>query len=400
LQTALLCSLLTDAEQIPPADSSSFSILTELLLSASQAILSSLSSSEPDVGVRLSTKLLLPYVKPNGDVRITATLGETLVRHGPTTDAEARVLLDLCRDLVARKSRRVLDGCVSLILFRYHHYLAEQRHGGAVHWLLKGVELEVLMYATTDGRRDNKAWQTVLASGVCSTLLCSSCATTSQSLLAGLVANDETASVGQDFVRAREMVTSIQEDDPSGLTHTIRQVKLLILVFGMARAVVNNEGDSVIAKNIVACLEDNVDEEDDGVVVSLAHYNMYWDLLSLAYSILQREEECKQTGSMDEKYKASFYVHGIRTLLEILAQITLSNKGITETKESQVISMRLTFGKGLMRAIVAANAKRREIDLRSSQSNSRLGSAHSSKLSTYSRSDQERIVEMMLDPSM
>jgi hypothetical protein len=268
-----------------------------------------------------------------------------------------------------------------------------------VHWLLKGIELELLMYATTDGRRDDKAWQTVLASGICATLLCSSCATTSQSLLAGLVANDETTSVGQDFVRAREMVTSIQEDDPSGLAHKIPQFKLLILVFGMARAVVDNEGDYVIAKNIVACLEENVDEEDDGVVVSLAQCCMYWDLLSLAYSILRREEECQQGGSMDEKYMTSFDVHGIRTLLEILSHITVSNRDITESRELQVLSMRLTFGKGLMRAIVAENAKRRDIHLKC-QSNSRLGSAHSYKLSTYSRSDQERIVEMMLDPSM
>ena len=352
------------------------------------------------MGVRLSTKLLLPYAKPTSDARITATLGETLVRHGPTSDAEARVLLELCRDLVARKSRRVLDGCVSLILFRHQHYLTEQRFGGSVHWLLKGIELEVLLYATTDGRRDDKVWQTVLASGVCGTLLCSSCATTSQSLLAGLVANDMVVSVGQAFVRAREMVTSIQDDDPSGLAHTIPEVKLLNLVFEMARAFVDNEGDSVIAKNIVACLEEKVDEQDDGVVFPLAHSSMHWDLLCLAHSILKSEDDCEQSGLADEKYKASFDVQGIRTLLEILTQITLGNKGgILESKSSDVISMRLEFGKGLMRAIIAANAKRQETSFRS-QSHCQLGLAHSSKLSAYGRSDQERIVEMMLDPSM
>lgn len=352
------------------------------------------------MAVRLSTKLLLPYAKPTGDIRITATLGETLGRHGPTSDAEARVLLEHCRDLVARKSRRVLDGCVSLILFRHHHYFAEQRFGGSVHWLLKGIELEVLLYATTDGRRDDKAWQTVLASGVCGTLLCSSCAQTSQSLLAGLVANDKMISIGQAFVRAREIVTSIQDDDPSGLAHTIPEVKLLTLVFEMARAVVDNKGDLVIAKNIVACLEEKVDEQDDGVLFPLAHSSMHWDLLCLAHSILQSEEDCEQGGVDDEKYKTSFDVQGIRTLLEILTQITLGSKGdMMESRSSDVISMRMAFGKGLMRAIVAANAKRQEINVRS-HTHGQLGLAHSSKLSAYSRSDQERIVEMMLDPSM
>ena len=183
--------MLTEADQIPQAEPSSFSIQTELLLSASEAILSSLSSSEPDLGVRLSTKLLLPYVKPNGDVRITATLGETLTRYGPSADSEAKVLLGLCHDLVGRKSRRVLDGCISMIMYRYQHYLSDQRPGGAVYWLLEGIELEALMFATTDGRRHENAWQTALASGVCGTLLCSTCDTVSQSLLRGLASDEE-----------------------------------------------------------------------------------------------------------------------------------------------------------------------------------------------------------------
>lgn len=405
LQTSLLCNLLTEAEQIPRPDPSSFSFQTELLLSASEALLSSLSSSEPDLGARLSTQLLLPFATPSGDVRITATLGETLERHGPSTDAEARELLDICRDLVGRKSRRVLDGCVNMILFRYQHYLTEQRFGGAVHWLLKGIELEALLFATcSDGRRVEKAWEIVNASGVFGTLLCSACLTTSKSLLAGLVVDEkEQSPVGLDFVRAQEMAASIQEDDPSGLSHKIPEVKLLILVFGMARAIVEGEGDPAVAKNIVSCLEANVNEEDNGVVAPLAHYAMYWDLLLLAYTILNRDEvRADESGSAELKCAASFDVQGIRILMTKFVKLTAaSEKGSVESGGTVALdesSMRLALGKGLERAILAENSKRQAFGLQKPYGE--LGSAHSAKLSSYSHSDQEQIVQLMLGPSM
>lgn len=384
-----MCNLLTEVEHIPkPAVSSSFSIQTELLLSASEALLSSLSSSEPDLGVRLSTQLLLPFSKPNGDVRIIATLGKTLEHHGPSTDAEARVLLDLCRNLVARKSRRVLDGCVNLILFRYQYYLSQQNFGGAVHWLLKGIELECLLYATTDGRKVERAWEIVNASGVFGTLLCSTCLTTAQSLLAGLVEDgDENSSVGQYYARAQEAVDSIQEDDPSQLAHKISEVKLLTLVCGIAHTVTDTagDGDSAIAKNIVSCLEERGNVDDRGVVAPLAHYAMYLDLLSLGCRILNRDEA---------QSEASFDVQGIRLLMATFVKLSSGSKEPLPNE----MSTRLVLGKGLERAFVAENAKRQEY--RMPKHHGQLGSAHSSKLSSYSHSDQEKIVQMMLGPSM
>ena len=394
--TSLLCNLLTEAEQIPRPDPSSFSFQTELLLSASEALLSSLSSSEPDLGARLSTGLLLPFAKPSGDARITATLGETLERHGPSTDAEARVLLDLCRVLVARKSRRVLDGCVKLILFRYQHYLSDQRYGGAVHWLLKGIELEALFFATTGGRREEKAWEIVNASGVFGPLLCSSCLAVSKSLLVDLVEETQDTHAGLDFARAREMVASIQEDDPSGLAHNISEVKLLVLVFGMARAIVEEEGDPAIAKNIVACLEENANEDDVGVVAPLAHYSMYWELLSLAYTILKRDEGREESSAAEGQCTASFGVQGIRLLMSKFVELTKGSAQGPLTPD--ITSFRLALGKGLARAIVVENAKRQEFGL--PKNHGQLGSARSSKLSSYSQSEQEKIVQLMLGPSM
>jgi hypothetical protein len=333
-------------------------------------------------------------------------MGGTLERHGPSTDVEARVLLDLCRDLVARKCRRVLDGCVNLILFRYQHYLSEQSFGIAIHWLLKGIELEVLLYATTtNGVRDDKAWEIVNASGVFGTLLCSSCLTASKSLLADLVGDeDETTSAGLDYVRAQEMVASIEEDDPSALAHKIPEVKLLMHVFGMARAFVSKEGDEDIAKNIVACLEETVDADDNGVVAPLAHCVLYWDLLSLAYSILKRDEGITsvETDAAENKNVSSFDVQGIRVLMTKFTELILGHeKGSAECGGTVALdesSMRLALGTGLERAIVAENSKRQEFGL--PKPHVQLGLARSSKLSSYSHSEQEKIVQLMLGPSM
>ena len=65
--------------------------------------------------------------------------------HRRPPDAEANTLLALCRKLVERKNVRVLNGCVSIALSRYRHFLRDQRPGGAVHWLLTGMELESLV---------------------------------------------------------------------------------------------------------------------------------------------------------------------------------------------------------------------------------------------------------------
>ena len=308
--------------------------------------------------------------------------------HGPSTDAEARMLLDLCRGLVARKSRHVLDGCVNLILFRYQYYLSQQNFGGAVHWLLKGIELECLLFATTDGRKEKRAWEIVNASGVFGTLLCSTCLTTAKSLLAGLVEDGEdNSSVGQYYARAEQTVESIQEDDPSQLAHKISEVKLLALVRDIAHTITDTagNGDSAIAKNIVSCLEESGNVDYHEVVAPLAHYAMYRDLLSLGCTILNRDEA---------RSEASFDVQGIRLLMTTFAKLSSGSK----EPLSDEMSTRLVLGKGLERAFVAENAKRQEYGL--PKHHGQLGSAHSSKLSSYSHSDQEKIVQMMLGPSM
>lgn len=404
-KTSLLANLLTEAKLMPSEslskEASSYCIQTELLLSASQAILSSLTSSQVGIGVRLSTRLLLPHATPDGNVRVTATLGETLERYAPPSDAETRSLLSLCRPLVERKSVRVLDGCVSLILSRYRHCVAAKRPGGAVHWLLRGIDFEKLVYADDSNENGHYGtWQRVLASGICGSFLTTYCVKTSQSLLKGLVESESSGNLGWDFSAAKDMVESIREDDMSASARMIQQVKLLFHVFDIARAIVEGEGDEAIARNIVACLEETPNDDDDGVVAPLAHPSMYGHFLSLAFDILKRDEERYECGGSQDRFNSSFDVNGIHILMGRFTQIELQSDGDFETVEAvstvgEGSSSKKALCNGLMRAFVSENA---EIKSMAEAPPPSAGPILSTKLASYSRAEQERAVELMLDP--
>ena len=131
-KTSLLCNMCLDADLVQGGEP----LQTDLLEAAAFAINSSLANKCSDVGVRLVVRLLLPFAQPKADPRIVATLAHAVEHHTPKSDVEVRNLLSLCRELVERKSVRVLDGCVSLVLSRYRNYMEQRRPGGALHWLL------------------------------------------------------------------------------------------------------------------------------------------------------------------------------------------------------------------------------------------------------------------------
>jgi hypothetical protein len=350
-QTALLCKLLAAADPLS-FESAPPGMETDLLLSAADAIVSSHSRSRADVGTRLAVGLLLPHSRPQGDLRITAALSEIIAHHSPGTDAETKLLLDLVHPLVAKKSLRVVDGCVNLILSRYHHYDGTSA-GGAVYWLLRGVELEREVYH-------------YMEVGSCSRLLMTSCVTTSSALLSGLVGDNE--SLGTIFTKAKDMATSIREDDLD--LSGVREVAVLLHVADLATAIVEKRRDDVVASHISGCLADGVG--NDGAIHVLAHSSMHWNLLRLAYVILNK---CAES--------APFDVAGMEVLL-----LRYTELGNYEPK------MRLAFAKGLMRAHVTENAKRKTS--MSSSTASHLDGVLSSKLTLYSPADQERIVANML----
>lgn len=367
-----------------PKPSGDYSLQTELLLNASFAIRSSLAvEGHHDLGTRLAVRLLLPHVKPDGDVQIAATLAETLEHHTPQTDAEANTLLSLCRNLVERKHVRVLDGCVSIALSRHRHYLVDQRPGGAVHWLLTGMELESLVLC--DGAENSGPWQRDLSSGVCYRILVTSCMETAQSLLKGLLGDEE--GVALVYARAQEMVASHEE---SKLASFVPAVKVLEHVVEMAKAIVGRTDETVVASSIVSCLEEKVNNEDDGVVSSLARSSMHWDLLRLAHLMLDR--------TVERDFSASFDVRGMQVLLERFTIITASREveRLAPLSEEETNKMRTSLANGLMRAFVAENSKKKNAEF-GKANNFSVAGVCAADLGKYSRDKQEKAVKMMLD---
>jgi Nup85 Nucleoporin len=392
LQTSLLCQIFDDA-QILTSVSDKYSLSLELLIGASFAIRSSLAiEGHHDLGARLAVRLLLPFMTIDSDVRITANLVNTLEHHSPSSDAEANTLLSLCRKLVERKNVRVLDGCVSICLARYQYYINESRPGGAVHWLLTGMDLESQILC--DGPKRTGAWQRALSSGVCNRRLFAYFTETSELLLKALIGEGTGASLL--YARAKEMVAAQEE---SNFAAFLPAVKLLENVVAMAGAIAERKDDSIVAASIVSCLEERVNEEDDGAVSSLARPFMHWDILRFATIILDRDANRVATQEIDTQSISSFDVRGMGVLL---STFTVISKSIEVQQDSNCTILaadlqqaRLALAEGLKRAFVAENAMIKSSVNRTPRTS--VVGIHAANFARYSREDQERAVKLMVE---
>jgi len=377
--TALLCNLLTEANQIQPSISStteSFNIQTELLLLASHSIPSSFSTqNHSEVGVRLATRLLLPFAFPptpsfsskkddSSFLRITHQLATILDTHMPNNDADTKHLLKLVTPLIVKHGSKVmLDACENLIRCRFQYYMKDNRPGGAIYWLLRGMELNALLPRTqNDGekQKNNKEQQRYYSGVVSSnspskrhfTLFCTS---TASNLLKALVANTSVNDVVCYLNIAQEIIQSIQDDDEkidnemndtattgkehiriSTIVSHYREVQLLHCIVNIALGMMKQK-DKEVGVHVIRCLEERVlatEEErfhgttNNSAVLTLAHPIMYDDLLCLAYAILEGEEELESgaiaeedDGSSTNTTATAFNVHGIHILMARLSQL-------------------------------------------------------------------------------
>ena len=381
--------------------SNTYNLDTELLIAASSAIRSSLSTEGyHDLGTRLAVRLLLPNIEIDSDIRITATLVDALEHHSPKSDAEAKSLLSLCRKLIERKNVRVLDGCDSICFARYLHYIGERIPGGAVHWLLAGMDLESLVLC--EGPKRSGDWQRALASGVCYRRLVLDFTETSRSLLKTLLGEETGASLL--YLRAKEMVAATKEELlTNNLVSFVPAVKLLENIIIIAGGIVERKDSSIVANGIVSCLEERPNDEDDGVVSSLSR-SLSWDLLRLAIEILDKDSKSAelQEQSDNERSISSFDVRGMGVLLTVFTIETKAQQLKEQTEmvapgveEEELQRTRLILGEGLKRAFVAENyMKRATKSRRSKTSGSKIYSANFSK---HSREEQEHAVKMMLE---
>jgi hypothetical protein len=360
---------------------------TELLIDASTAIRSSLGTEGAnDLATRLAVRLLLPHVKIDSDLRITANLVNTLEHYSPKSDADAKGLLSLCRKLAERKNVRVLDGCDSICLARFMHYTRERRPGGAIDWLLQGIELESFVFC--DGPRRSGSWQRSLSSGVCYRRLVSEFTETSQSLLKTLhSAEHQGASLL--FARASQMVAAVEQ---SSLTPYVPAIQVLANVVLMADAISHRKDDSIVANAIVACLEEKANDEDDGCVSSLSSPSMYWDLLRLAAVMLDRD-----SAERTSQPTSSFDVKGMSVLLSTFTTVTRSfemeKRAESIVSESDLLEMRLALGEGLKRAFVVENHTK---STRNRKPKALVSGMYASNFARHSREEQEREVAQML----
>jgi len=405
--------------------SDTYNLDTELLIGAASSIRSSLATEGyHDLGTRLAARLLLPHIEVDSDLRITASLVDTLEHHSPKSDAEANNLLSLCRKLIERKNVRVLDGCVSICLARHLYYIRQGIPGGAVHWLLTGMELESLVLCG-EGPTRSGDWQRALAFGVCYRRLVAYFMETSRSLLKMLLGEEKGASLF--YERAKEMVAATKVEAPSSsssnnnnnLTAYVPCVKLLENVLIIAGAIVERRENSVVADSIVSCLEERPNDEDDGVVTSLAQ-SLNWDLLRLATAILdtddkseELEEENNSSSNSGERPISSFDVRGMGILLSVFTVETKArelnenqqekqDEAARDKENEEIQQTRLILGQGLKRAFVAENLMKKAAKNRRSKTASLGGGGggagiNGSNFSKHSREEQERAVRVMLE---
>eukprot|EP00536_Pseudo-nitzschia_multiseries_P000145 jgi/Psemu1/62505/estExt_Genemark1.C_30027 len=403
VMTSLLSQLLGDANVLQNP-SESFDFNTEMLIGASSAIRSSLSTEGYyDLGTRLAVRLLLPHIEIDSDLRITATLVDTLEHHSPKTDSEANMLLSLCRNLVERKNVRVLDGCASICLARHLFYIDKATPGGAVHWLLAGMEFESLVLC--DGPKRSGDWQRALASGVCYRKLVAYFTETSRSLLKMLLGEEKGASLF--YARAKEMIAATKEEsrnNANNLASFVPAVTVLENVLVIAGAIVERKDDSIVASSIVACLEERPNDEDDGVVSSLARC-LGWDLFRLAMLVLEKDAKKVETqvdmDANNDRSISSFDVRGMGVLLSVFTietkarEVRSQNETLSEQEAEDLQRTRVVLAQGLKRAFVAENAmKRASAGRRSRASAERIYPANFSK---HSREKQELAVQRMLE---
>ena len=360
LQTALICNQLVDAKRLP----STFEhVQTNLLLEAADAILSS--HANADIGMRLTALLLIPHCSSKRDLRITATLAESLERHCPQTDSEAHLLLDLVKPLVVKKkSVRILDGCVSMIVGRYRQLMATKDPSLvmvdskiAMDWLVVGNELE----------------SGLVGQGVCYRLIVTSCMEISVSLLQILLGNELGDNLSKIFA-AQGCADALQDE-----LEDVPAVRLLGCMTVMAVAVMEKHLDrsSVGAACIAKCLR------------GLSMPSMHWDLLKLAKRILDFDFE-RYTESGKGSFESSFSVDDMHSLMEAFVLLTtLHGKPLDGEDE-----MKLALANGLMLAFIRNNAQLKEPLPQPPRDASTL---RSTLIETYSLADQELLVSSMLD---
>merc|ERR1711865_852400 len=201
------------------------------------------------------------------------------------------------------------------------------------------------------------------------------------------------------FVRAKEMVAAQEESNIASFVPAVKVLEnVIVIASGIAdRKDESSVTNSIVANSIISCLEDRPNDEDDGVVSSLAR-SLNWDLLRLATAII--EGNAKRAEMQDtKKTVSSFDVKGMGILLSVFTIETKvgelkDQNELNEVKNSpeELHRTRLILGEGLKRAFIAENSMKKSATNRRSKT-SAVG-IYGANFAKHSREEQERAVEM------
>ena len=254
------------------------------------------------------------------------------------------------------------------------------------------MELESLVLC--EGPKRSGAWQRALSSGSCYRILVAYFSETSRTLLKALLGEEKGASLL--YSRAEQMVIASQEE--SNIASFVPAVKVLENIIVIASGIAGRKDESIVANSIISCLEDRPNDEDDGVVSSLAR-SLHWDLLRLAAAIM--EGDAKRADKEDKKIVSSFDVRGMGVLLSVFTIETKARELKDQNEEvktyhEELHQTRLILGEGLKRAFVAENSMKKSA-ASSRRSKAYVAGIYGANFTKHSREEQERAVKMMLE---
>lgn len=295
--------------------------------------------------------------------------------------------------MVFRGSVRIADACDSICHCRYQHHVSNGKAGGATHWLLRGVEFWTnLRAALWEAKGRAPSLLEIELAGSSGRRFVTICMETARALLTELAnpSPDEGEKLRHYHKLGKEMLEAITEGDLAHLVRRDQSAALLQHIFDIAEATAAGNNGNIV-QNIVDCLDERVDTEGDGSVKILAPPSMHADLLSLALLVLEKEDPKieegnssvaaeQEPGSPPSLDSSSFKVSGIQALMARFAQLTFNatlspevmhDAGLGGKKTSTLLAeassklpfeeqqMRKALCKGLMKAFVSENAKRK-----------------------------------------
>jgi hypothetical protein len=367
-----MCNQLMDAKLLPE---SAKELQTQLLCSAADALLSSHAlTSNVDVGMRLVALLLVPHCSSRTDLRITATLANALEHYAPQQDAAADTVLELVTPLITeKKSIRILDACISgIVVARYRHYSAADAKK-AMKWLVTGKGLEEKLLDAS--------------SSTCLGLIEQASHKMSFGLLK-LLGGATDYETDSSTMAAQAMVRVLAPGQQN-----VDAVRLLQHVTTMAVATLEQQTDrnEIMAHGIADCLATTTASKTTASLANKGHClappSMHGDLMMIARTILDQDEECYNKLAA-ANFESSFTTRDMHVLMERQLQLDII---IGSNKDAD---LNLVLAKGLMRALLTENAQRKAPHALATLTTT---SMCSTRIESYSPIDQEVLVQRMLD---